>query len=377
MSDESDLEVLGLKRWPFDVVPDIHGEVGWADRKALRAQIQRLVRKLRSHGGSTLHLLWADFGAGKTHTLLYIRQEAAAQGKHAMLPVYAALPRAGRSFVDVYRAIARALDVGTLRMAFEMATEHVGREEVERRLRDKWPDMVQCLRMLAMGGEVQQQTAMNWLLAEPGLTRKDLVGASLTGRIRTTDEAVLALSSLVELFRLSGFDRVILMMDEFQRIGVFRGGVQEEINAGLHTLFNECSSGLTIILSFSFGREANIRHFLNEELRDRADPVRFSIPALTPSEAVEFVEERLSAASIPGVESVLERGAIDFVIDRLAESGTLTPRRVIKGVGALVSEGRLDLEDGVIKSIDATYAADILATTGILSKLSDGEDDEE
>ena len=85
--------LLGLSAWPFNVVPVQDSRLLWADRKDLLNQIHRLVRRLSSHQSSTLHLVWADFGAGKTHTLLYLRQLALSDKGSGIFPVYTVLPR--------------------------------------------------------------------------------------------------------------------------------------------------------------------------------------------------------------------------------------------------------------------------------------------
>ncbi len=68
----STIQVLGHSEF----VPRPVEQVVWADRAALKAQVERLGRRLGKHEAVSLHLPWADFGAGKTHTLLYLKQEA-------------------------------------------------------------------------------------------------------------------------------------------------------------------------------------------------------------------------------------------------------------------------------------------------------------
>jgi hypothetical protein len=63
---------LGLTRWPFPVVPDLAFSTFMADRKQLKADIDDLLRVLCRRDTSSIHLLWAWFGAGKTHSLYYL-----------------------------------------------------------------------------------------------------------------------------------------------------------------------------------------------------------------------------------------------------------------------------------------------------------------
>src|SRR5579862_6711779 len=102
---------LEFMYWPFAIVPKADGELIWADRDALKKDITRLGRRLNRHDAVSLHLLWADFGAGKTHALLYLKQMAERGQYGSLLPLYCALPKGCRAFVDIYRAIARAIPV--------------------------------------------------------------------------------------------------------------------------------------------------------------------------------------------------------------------------------------------------------------------------
>ncbi|MCL0092154.1 hypothetical protein M1N92_00510, partial [Dehalococcoidia bacterium] len=94
---------LGLVDWPFRVVPIRGDMVIWAGRQQLKGQVERLVRNISRRSVSSLHLMWADFGAGKTHTLYYIESLAK---EHNLLPIYVEWPKKTATFVDVYRVIA-------------------------------------------------------------------------------------------------------------------------------------------------------------------------------------------------------------------------------------------------------------------------------
>ncbi len=285
--------LLGLSAWPFNVVPVQDSRLLWADRKDLLNQIHRLVRRLSSHQSSTLHLVWADFGAGKTHTLLYLRQLALSDKGSGIFPVYTVLPRAPRSFVDIYRAIIQGIGFDRLLPVYE-AVRHSGQKS----LLTRTPGLPTAFEALRIGNDALRETSMRWLSADPSLTRKELHDASLPSRIRSTDEALMVLSSVTGLL-LTQNTRVLLMIDEFQRSGMLRRAHLDEMNAGLHTYFNDCPRGLSLILSFSFGSAGNIRYHLNEELRSRADPFVFAIPGLDKQSACEFLMDLVTESKAP------------------------------------------------------------------------------
>ena len=346
--------LLGLSAWPFNVVPVRDSRLLWADRKDLFNQIHRLVRRLSSHQSSTLHLVWADFGAGKTHTLLYLQQIALSEKSRGIFPVYTVLPRAPRSFVDIYRAIIQGIGFDRLSLIYEAV-----RRSGQKSLLTRTPGLATAFEALRIGNHALRETSIRWLSADPSLTRKELHDASLPNRIRSTDEALMVLSSVTGLL-LTENSRVLLMIDEFQRSGMLRRAHLDEMNAGLHTYFNDCPQGLSLVLSFSFGSADNIRYHLNEELRSRADPFVFSIPGLDKQSACEFLMDLVSESKAPDKNSNIDEDVYSVIAEYVNEQGAISPRRLIQAAASVFSESLLDLEDGLIASVDANYARGIL-----------------
>jgi P-loop Domain of unknown function (DUF2791) len=364
---------IPFKYWPFDIVPRPGAPLSWADRSRLRQQIEQLGRRLGRHQAASLHLLWADFGAGKTHTLLFLKQEAEAGKYGGVLPLYSALPKGSRTFIDIYRAMVRGIPRGVLQNAYHAATKVLGTERVERELAHSWSNMTRCIQAIAIGSDIQQETALAWLHAEPGINARDVHDLSLVGRIRSTDDAVLALCGVVQLFGLAGFRRTLFMVDEFQRVETLRRQQQDEINAGLHSFFNASGQGMSLLLSFSFGVEANLRHFLNQELLSRADPLRISIPALSLTEAEEFLQAVLEQARDPTEHWPVDPDVVATIVRHVASRFELTPRRVVKAAGLVFELAELDLEDGAIGTLNAKYVDD-MADRGDFMRIDEKDD---
>lgn len=362
---------IDFKYWPFGIVPESDHELVWADRTELKRQVTRLGRSLGKHDAVTLHLLWADFGAGKTHTLLYIKQEAEKGSYGSLLPLYSALPKGCHSFLDIYRAIVRAIPPQLIRDSYQEAVTRTSRDTVATTLAAIWPNLSACFSAIGIGGESQQNIALAWLRAETGIPTREAQGLSLLGRIRSTDEAVLALLGVVRLFNLSGEKRVLMMVDEFQRVEVLRRQQQDDINAGLHGFFNACGRGMSLLLPFSFGVEANIRHFLNAELLSRVHPLRIAIPALSREEGVIFLNDVITAARKDDNEWPVSEDTVPAIAATVAERCGLTPRRLLKAAGAVFESAALDLEDGIISKVDATY---VQANQDAFSQLDEGEE---
>src|SRR5437868_4262153 len=109
----------GFREWPFRTVPSEDAAALWADRRQVKSQLENLVRLLVDRPNTTLHLLWANFGAGKTHTLYRLKYLCETTHSDKLLPIYGVLPREPRNFVDVYRAIALGLPFDHLVRCFE------------------------------------------------------------------------------------------------------------------------------------------------------------------------------------------------------------------------------------------------------------------
>lgn len=357
------LDILGLKWWPFNVVPDANKSLIWADRAGLLTQVTRLLRRLSINRSSSLNLLWADFGAGKTHTLLYIRQLAQTGDYGQMLSSVATLPRGSRTFLDIYRTIVRAIGVEPIVESYR-SLESTGSSEQVRYAFSDSQNLPPVLKALDIGNDMMKEVASRWLLADPSLSRAELRSVSIPDRIRTTDDALYALVGLVRLFLSTSAPRVLIMIDEFQRTGTLRRADLNEINAGLHSFFNMCPEGLSLFLSFSFGTAANIKAHLSPELESRADPQILTIPSLDKENSKTLISDLLANACVEGATAPFGEDVTDLIVNLVAEGGPITPRRLMHLASFILAEASLDLADGVTNRVDSDYAARIVDSLG-------------
>jgi hypothetical protein len=363
-----------FKYWPFDLVPRPGEPLVWADRSTLKEQVTRLGRRMGRHEAVSLHLLWADFGAGKTHTLLYFKQEAERGEFGSVLPLYCALPKGCRQFLDIYRAIVRSVPAALLRATYDNACKTAGRGRVDEELNLIWAALPRCFRTIAIGGDEQRAAALGWLHSEPGLSTRMLHSLSIVGRIKSTDEAVLALQGIIRLLNLAGHKRVVLLVDEFQRVEALRKQQQDDINAGLHGFFNACGAGMSLVLSFSFGVEGNVKYFLNNELLSRVDPLRISIPSMTSPEGLTFLTEILEGARRHESTWSVTNDVLPRIVDELHSRFKLTPRRLLKAAGLVFELAAIDIEDGAISSLSGEYVSKMVAN-GDFDRIDQSEED--
>jgi hypothetical protein len=327
------LEELNLRAWPFQVVPDGDFAKVWAGRRSAKEQINGLLRRMQISPKSSLRLLWANFGMGKTHTLLHIKHLCSQTG-NTLIPIYAVMPNRPASFLDIYRAIVS-----------ELPYEFLGEQLVKvgylapggvalHPMFARTPGLVNAL--LAMrSGEIERTTAARqWLSAQPGLGSRELRTLGVSYRIKTAEDAIQALTALTKLavFNAKTPAKLVVLLDEYQRIGELKTNTRAEINAGMHGYFNANPSGLEMFLSFSFGRQENVAYLLSGELKSRAAPETLNLDVLSKVEALEFLRELLDKFRLRldgNWAYPLTPEAMESMVEHIARTKALTPRRLM------------------------------------------------
>ena len=379
---------LRLTRWPFPVVPDPQFCVFLAARKQLQLDVKSLVQTLARRDTSSIHIFWAWFGAGKTHTLHYLshcaRTVSEEAGYNALLPVYTEFPKAARSFVELYRAFVFALDVDVIIDAFLQASTAPSNDDFQRRAKRQSLDFWGALQILATGDSRQQQVATRWLRAD-AVPLPELRQIGVAQRIGSSEQATTVLSLLVEMLNVSaqvqGWPgaRVIWLLDEFQRIK--GGGARgiESINAGLHSTFNACPTGLSLVFSFSGVPQASgLPGWFSPELLDRIGRTRVMVmPPMSTTEARLFAKEVLAQfrdGSPPGGNELFPftEASCKLVIEKVESDAELKPRALMQAFGAVLEAAEPLLERGELAQIEPDFARDVLKEYQVVSPEQEG-----
>ena len=339
---------LGLRTWPFHVVASEATAEVWVGRPDLQRKVDRLQRSAARVPNSQIVLLWASFGAGKTHALMHLRRLAQAQP--TLTPLYVVTPRGVRSFVDLYRAVADAAVQAGLAQA-------AGRQIL---LRDEEPrnDTERALRQLASGDNEQAQLATAWLLGDK-ISARNRSALGLTTGLDTAAAAIDGLQRLVHALQAGG-QRLLLLLDEVQELAEL-GHRLDECTGGLHKLFDSTPRGLTLVLSFTTGSQATLRTVLGDTLWDRVSQV-IAVPALNEVEAEEFVYGllRASASEPDRAPHPFTPEAVRALVKTVVASHpVLTPRAVIRAADQALREALPDLEDGVVTEIGPELIAEL------------------
>lgn len=326
-------ESLNLKAWPFQTVPDSEFARTWAGRRRTKEQINGLIARMQLSPKSGLRLLWANFGMGKTHTLLHIKHLCSQTGS-TLIPIYVVMPNRPAAFLDIYRAIVSELPFEFLGEQLVKVGYQAPGGVALHPMFARTPGLVNALLAMRSGDIERTTAARQWLSAQPGLGARELRTIGVTYRIKTAEDAIQALTALTKLatFGAKTPAKLVVLLDEYQRIGELKTSVRAEINAGMHGYFNTNPTGLEMFLSFSFGRQENVAYLLSGELKSRAAPETINLDVLSKWEALEFLRELLDSFRLrPDVNWAypFSPEALEGMVEHIARSKALTPRRLM------------------------------------------------
>lgn len=346
--------MFGFSEWPFRVVADRKFAKVWADRAKLRDEIDRRLRRVEVVNHATIQLLWADFGAGKTHALRYVEARCQEPGS-LLIPVYTEVPVGADSFLDLFRRFSQALSVEQInRLALAGNRQGVAQGALGA------IDLMQALRLLAGSDPASKAVARSWLLAQHSYPPvRDLRAYGLSGRIEDDERAIEVLAALCDVARAQSEQvSFIWLVDEFQRVGAVAARKRDAIGRNLVSLFNSCAAGLHLVISSSVAQQSTAIALVPEDLRSRANT--FPMLELTPlsdDDGLQFCRD-LFLAFRHGSHS----SEFPFTTDSLSEAvtfarqlggGRLTPRVLMQQLETTL----LDTADASSVSLPITRVA--------------------
>jgi hypothetical protein len=346
---------LNLRAWPFSVVPPARPTDLWLGRPEAEQRMRRILRSARSVPTSQILLLWADYGAGKTHALRHM--EYLARSVDGLVPLYVATPKGIKSFLDVYHAIIDAAYKSGI-----LAT--IGRELFNATMnREVQADVDRAIVRIPTYDERTAKIALSWLAGDR-VSAADLRDIGISRRLESTSDAVDALNRVIGLIRGSGKRSLVLFLDEVQELTDLKKRLPEAVG-GLHKVFDRNTEGLTMIFSFTLGNQDTVRTIIGDALFDRAS-IGVRLPELEFDEAAALVSGLIETCSIDRkrVPFPFDDDAIIEVV-RLVHTSTtiLTPRDVLEASNAVLREADFDISEGAVKSIDTAYVKRCLADT--------------
>lgn len=352
MTDRA-LPHLGLRGWPFNRASREAGEI-WIGREDIRRRLRVMLKSATRVPASQLILLWADLGAGKTHTLRHM--ECMASEDPDVVTIFVTTPEGTTSFFDVYRAcVDGAIAAGAL--------ESAGRDLFDRTKGRVGTDVERAIIRIGMYRDEDVRTAQSWLRGE-AVQRQAAKELDVTSRIKTPAEAIDALNDLIRILR-RGDRTVLLLVDEVQEFADLAPRKQAEAVGGLHKVFDRNPEGLTMVLSFTAASQDTMTGIIGGPLTDRTNDT-IALPAITAAEAAELIVGLLKHWAVDAAlaPKPFEPDAIRAVVNALdASLPALTPRDVITAFDGILRYADLDIEDGTMAAIDVSYALDHLTVS--------------
>ena len=373
---------LRVTSWPFSVVPRPEFCTYIAGRPQLDSDIRELLHNLSRRDTSSIHAFWSWFGAGKTHSLYYLANRAKELNGNAspfnLYPVYTEFPRSVRNFVDLYKAFVTSLDLSIVQNAFLELHTSPKPDSYYDKLLSSSPDLATALRVFATGSPQEQSTASRWLKGDM-IPLAEYRRIGIYQRITTPDSAIRTLSSIINLLssaeraRERHGHRLIWAIDELQRLALTGKATTLDINASLHSLFNACPTGLSLVLSFSgHPDQSALPSWLGNELKDRMGVTKVMVmPPLQQSEARQFVADVLHHFRPPAYSCSplfpFSEQACTEILEFVVQQGELRPRFIMDAFNAVLERADPDLETGKIKIVSGDYVQSVLSQHVIVS----------
>ncbi len=353
---------LHLKEWPFQTVPDERFTRIWADRRTVLEDVYQILNYLSRRKPSTINLIWAWFGAGKSHTLKHMVHLCGSKFK-LLLPVYTEYPKTVKSFFDLYVYFVSELGVDFICDVGMEILSGENSQDIKKELLSLSSDFVYAIELL----EKDEILAKRWIMGEK-VPRPTLSKHGIGKRIETSDDAVKAIACIVKMLELSGrCSRVLWMIDEFQRVGTEKKNVLEDINTGLHSVYNACPNSFSIFLSFSVREKRKIFSHLSKELIDRIGIQKIiEIPKMSAQDAFAFVSDVLyefRAGEDPSIATFypFDEDAVKFIISLIERSSELKPRTIMQYFSAVLEAAEAQILRGEMKVINLEFSKKLLS----------------
>jgi bacteriophage exclusion system BrxC/D-like protein len=327
-------QAFGFSSWPFRIVVDPEFARVWADRATVLAEIKMRLRRLTATPHSTVQLMWADFGAGKSHTLRHTEILARTDHSNVLVPFYTEMPVGGDGLAALYRQLASVVGEGLTPEILEIGRRPGGHGRGGRDLR-------QALRLLAADDPEGRVLALDWLQGVQGVPNlRALKSYGIASRIEDDDRRLEVIRELVEVIQAASHAGATLwLIDEFQRVADLPPKKREALLKSIAALINSCPSGLHIMLSFSAAQQSAVAALLPPDLRSRASTFpMLTLPYLDKASTEVFFRDLFSAfrcENRPSPEWPFSGDALRALCNLLHEScnGRLTPRVVMERAG--------------------------------------------
>ena len=291
-------------------------------------QLQRIQSAYERRSDSSLDVMWANLGAGKSHVLFHLafRLESSSNSHGRSMPVVVEMPEQVRSFHDLYRQIVAKIPMRELAEALTLLPACASVRELK-----------QAGQVLLHGGGQEREVAWEWITGgRPYLN--ELRRCTNIGR-RIEDD-VTATDALCGILKALGNrqTRLVVLLDEFQRLAILKKSARDALLSSLRSVFSRTPEFFSVLLGCALRMERNALALLSPELRTLLGRrPTLSLPEMSGVEALEFVRGRFQffrPAGFGGASfAPFSEDAVSAVIEVLKEKGRpLIPREVLQAL---------------------------------------------
>jgi hypothetical protein len=327
-----------------------------------------LLDYLSNNNSTTLHLFWADWGCGKSHTLRYMEHLCLTKYQ-TIFPLYARMPDNAKGFTEVYKTIVKSINFPQL---FEMYRNLIGTKGEEYLLdkifsgNDKFFNVFQS----TLGTAENKSISKRWLCGER-ISTAELRTIGAFDNLKTNEDGIQVLEYISKLIIKCGkYARLLIMLDEYQLLHQKSDSIESKINSGLHKLYDSVSNNFSIILSFSFSKKKDVYLRLSGELQSREDPISISIPEMSPLEVTFFVMSLFQIYRTdnkpPSLLYPLKPNCIDVIVsDIKKKQKKINPREIINRLGLVLESCRKKAELGVEPEVSEEEVLQILSSINV------------
>ena len=352
-----------FKSWPFRVVPERSSEI-WADRKDLLKDLDLLVKDSLEKGRSSICCFWGYLGAGKSHSLFYLKWLAEKSGES--LVIFSPMPKQIRKYADLYQqGFFKPLNFFILsKMAAEIwrilnqgldpRSEFATLEKFTSEIADGWIDFGQAImnlgRIVALTGSIRDPVclAVEAWLSGVRLSKTELRRLGVSDSIKEDSDCVRATSSIIRLLtyrksECNGYGNVFWILDDSHYLATLKRSPKafNQVQQGLRDAFDACPDNLCIILSFASRDASKIDELLIQDLASRVSR-RIQVPPLSDDEAFEFIEDLINIKNFKKDDNEdrhhpYTKDAIKKTIELCKQTTDCTPRNLMQQFEILTS----------------------------------------
>lgn len=268
---------------PFSLTASKQTAACWAGRPDALRRLQRIHRSFLSRADSSLDLVWANLGTGKSHALHHLAHMAVtdAESTERVIPVFVEMPDQLRRFTDLYERIVKELPTDRVASCVLACKQPLPMD-----LR-RWATAV------LNGGAMEKAVAQQWLYGQRPALRELKSATGITQRLDDDTAVCDTMSAIVTALAGEG-KRLLVLLDEFQRAALLQPERRREaILSNIRSIFSRNSKGFSMVLAVASRLEQTAMDMMPRELRTLLGMrPSVSLPEMSVVEAMEFVVGR-------------------------------------------------------------------------------------